>query len=67
MAIFQMELNKSPGIDGLSVEFYHTFESNSKEFTVEVLNKCYEEEELTSIQKIGIISSIYKKRPFVPG
>ena len=57
-----MKLNKSPGIDGLSVEFYRTFWNNLKEFTVEVFNKCYEEGELTTIQKIGIISLIYKKK-----
>lgn len=57
-----MKLNKSPGIDGLSVEFYRAFWDNIKELAVEVFNKCYEKEELTTLQKIGIVSLLYKKK-----
>ena len=60
-AIFNMKLNKSPGIDGLSVEFYRTFWPYLKHFIVQVFNQCYNKGELTSIQKIGVISLLYKK------
>ena len=60
-AIFNMKLNKSPGFDGLSVEFYRTFWEELKEFAVTVFNKCYEKGELTELQKIGVISLLYKK------
>ena len=61
-AIFNMKLNKSPGIDGLSVEFYRTFQANLKEFAVSTFNQCYLKGELTTSQKIGIVSLLYKKK-----
>ena len=57
-----MKLNKSPGLDGLSVEFYRTFWSYLKESAVKVFNTCYEKEEITTLQKIGVISLLYKKK-----
>lgn len=61
-AVFKMKLNKSPGFDGISVEFYRTFWPQLKSFVVQVFNKCYERGELTNLQKIGLISLIYKKK-----
>ena len=60
-SIFKMKLNRAPGIDGLSVEFYRTFWDDLKEFMVNTFNYCYETGEMTSTQKIGIISLIHKK------
>lgn len=56
-----MKLNKAPGIDGLTVEFYRTFWPFLKHFAVKVFNNCYVKEELSNMQKIGLISLIYKK------
>ena len=47
-----MKLNKSPGIDGVSVEFYRTFWTNLKEIVVKVFNTCYQKEEMNTLQKI---------------
>ena len=60
-SVFQMKLNKAPGIDGLTVEFYRTFWPFLKHFAVKVFNNCYVKEELSNTQKIGLISLIYKK------
>ena len=57
-----MKLNKAPGIDGLTVEFYRTFWPFLKHFAVKVFNNCYVKEELSNTQKIGLISLIYKKK-----
>ena len=37
-AIFSMKKNKSPGIDGLSVEFYQTFWNNLDDLEIPVFN-----------------------------
>ncbi|XP_071138839.1 uncharacterized protein [Mytilus edulis] len=60
-AIKSMKLNKSPGIDGISVEFYRTFWTNLKEIVVKVFNTCYQKEEMSTLQKIGVVSLLYKK------
>jgi hypothetical protein len=54
-SVFQMKLNKGPGIDGLTVEFYRTFWPFLKHFAVKVFNNCYVKEELSNTQKIGLI------------
>ena len=56
-----MKLNKSPGLDGLTVEFYRQFWNNLKNIMVKVFNNNYEKKELTNSQKKGAISLIYKK------
>ena len=56
-----MKLNKAPGIDGLTVEFYRTFRPFLKHLAVKVFNNCYVKEEVSNTQKIGLISLIYKK------
>jgi hypothetical protein len=38
-----MKLNKSPGLDGLSVEFYRTFWDKLKYFLIKTYNKSYVE------------------------
>ena len=57
-----MRLNRAPGLDCLSVEFYRTFWNDLKEFLVDTLNYCYEQEEMTNTQKLGVISLIHKKK-----
>ena len=56
-----MKLNKAPGIDELTVEFYRTFWPFLKLFAVKVFNNCYVKEELSNTQKIAHFTNIYKK------
>ena len=60
-SVYKMKLNKSPGLDGLTVEFYRNFWPYIKCIAVKVFNSCYKYQELTDSQKIGVISLIYKK------
>ena len=60
-AVFSMKLNKSPGIDGITVEFYRNFWEDLKVTALNIFNSCYKFQELTDIQKIGALSLIYKK------
>ena len=61
LAIAEMKLNKSPGNDGITVEFYKTFWNHIKELLVNSFNETYEKNELSESQKIGTISLLYKK------
>jgi hypothetical protein len=56
-----MKLNKAPGLDGLSVEFYRKFWNNLKKLVTKVFNFNYERGHLSNSQKIGAISLIFKK------
>jgi hypothetical protein len=56
-AIFKMKLNKSPGIDGLTVEFYKTFWECIKYVIVFILNKCHENRQLSFSQKTSVLTS----------
>ena len=53
--------NKSPGSDGLSVEFFKTFWHIIGKNLIEVYNYSYGRGELTESQKLGLVSLIYKK------
>ena len=55
------ENNKSPGEDGLTVEFYKTFWNTIGNLMVESLNYSYDHGELSSSQKRAIITLIEKK------
>ena len=55
------ENNKSPGEDGLTVEFYKTFWNTVGNLMVESLNYSYDHGELSSSQKRAIITLIEKK------
>ena len=57
----EMKLNKTPGNDGLTVEFYYTFWPALGDLLVEVLNETYERGELTASQKQGVITLIEKE------
>ena len=60
-AVFSMKKNKSPGSDGISVEFYQQFWDFIGEEIVNSLNEGYEQRELSHTQKHGIVSLIFKK------
>ena len=60
-AIKSMKANKSPGLDGISVEFYHTFWEDIKYALINSLNEAYQADELSPTQRRGVLSLIYKK------
>ncbi len=53
--------NKSPGNDGLTIEYYEYFWNDVKQILVECLNYAYKHGELSTSQKQAIISLIHKK------
>ena len=60
-AVFSMKKNKSPGSDGISVEFYQQFWDFIGEEIVNSSNEGYDKGELSHTQKHGIVSLISKK------
>ena len=60
-AIFKMKLNKSPGIDGLTVEFYKLFLESMKYVIVFILNKCHEDRQLSFSQRTSVLTLLSKK------
>ena len=60
-ALKGMTNGKSPGCDGLTVEFYKVFWKDIKSLLVESLNYSYEKGELSVDQRRGIITLIPKK------
>ena len=53
--------NKSPGNDGLTVEFYITFWETLGKFLVDSLNCSYDRGELSNSQKQAVITLLEKK------
>jgi len=59
-AIRNMKHNKSPGSDGLSVEFYKTFWTDIKSFYTKSINYSYGNGSLTELQNQSVITLIPK-------
>ena len=53
--------NKSPGYDGLTVEFYRAFWSTVQNLVVDSLNFAFEYSELSNSQDEAIVTLIEKK------
>jgi len=60
LALKEMQNNKSPGSDGITIEFYKIFWNDIKTHLVNSLNYSFNNEHLTTLQKQGIISLIPK-------
>ena len=60
-AIKNMKNNKSPGSDGIPIEFYKTFWADIHSVLIDSLNSAHETGELSGTQKRGILSLLYKK------
>ena len=60
-AINSFTYNKSPGVDGLTYEFYRAFWNFSGPDLVSVLNASFREGKLSLSQRTGVISLLYKK------
>jgi exonuclease III len=61
LSLKDMQNMKSPGSDGLTVEFYKIFWNDIKTYLVNALNYSYETGELSELQKQSVISLIPKK------
>ena len=67
-SVKQMKSNKSPGLDGLSAEFYKHFWPLIGKLLLKCLNDSFKDTELTNSQKISALSLIYKQEgPEGPG
>ena len=62
-AIKSFITGKTPGIDGLSIEFYKTVFSIIKHELLQVLNNFYENGFIPAKYKVGLITLIPKKEP----
>ena len=60
-AIKKMKSSKSPGEDGLPIEFYRTFWNEIGSFLVSVYNDCFDNNILPLSMRRSIISLIHKK------
>ena len=60
-AIMSMDCDKTPGTDGLPVNFYRIFWEDIKEVLCAVFNTCFEKGELCPSMKRGIITLLPKK------
>ena len=60
-AIQKMKNNKSPGSDGLPVEFYKVFWPEIKKTLIDSLNYAYDNGQLSATQKRGLLSLLFKK------
>ena len=56
-----MGCNKSPGYDGLTVEFYRAFWSTVRNLVVDSLNFAFEYSELSNSQNEAIVTLIEKQ------
>ena len=59
-ALMGMQTNKSPGYDGLTVEFYKFFWPTIKHLVIDSLNEGFKSGQLASSQRKGIITLLHK-------
>ena len=60
-AVKELKSNRSPGMDGLTPEFYKCFWSEIKEMVIDSLNEGFAKGSLSFSQRRGIINLLYKK------
>ena len=60
-AVKEMKINKSPGLDGICVEFYQTFWPILGNFLVDVFNSSYRKGKLVQSQRLSVMTLIHKK------
>ena len=57
----EMSPNKTPGFDGLPIEFYKVFWNNISHYLLNSLNCAYRSGQLSVTQQSGVIKLIPKK------
>ena len=60
-AVTNLKTNKSPGLDGLTNEFYQCFWNDIKELFYEALKMIFENGQMTFSQRTAVISLLHKK------
>jgi len=60
-AVMSMQNNKSPGSDGISVEFYKTFWCHVKDLLLNSLNEGYRKGTLSDSQRHSVLTLLFKK------
>ena len=60
-ALINMKKGKSPGIDGLPVEFYLTFWEILEAHLIRVYNEAFTEQELSYSQNLAVLTLLHKK------
>ena len=59
-AVKTMQNNKTPGYDGIPVDFYKVFWSKIKDIFYQMVIACYESEQLHDTAREGILNLIPK-------
>ena len=57
----KLALNKSPGTDGLTAEFYQTFWSGISKFLMDVVNESFKAGYMGTSPREAVLTLIYKK------
>ena len=60
-ALARMNNNKSPGSDGLTVEFYKCFWSKIKDMLINSLNEGHRKQQLSPSQNMAVLALLFKK------
>ena len=60
-AVFNMKTNKSPGIDGLTGEFYKHFWNSIATLFYDALGEIFQNGELSFSQRLSVLTLIHKK------
>ncbi len=60
-AVKSMKGNKSPGLDGICIEFYQVFWPYIGHLLVDVFNQCFHDGILSKSQRVAVMSLIFKK------
>ena len=61
LASQKMKLDKSPGLDGIPIEFYLTFWHILGSFLIKIYNESFQLEKLCNSQRISVLSLLHKK------
>ena len=56
-----MKRNKSPGLDGIPIEFYIQFWNTLRHIMLEIYNESHDNGAMPDSQKLSVLTLIYKK------